>query len=273
MARITNPGAGARNPGLRFDWLKQLDERVRGLPAGSNWLEDSELAPQRCRLFIMARFPELPRPFSDKVLSLALSLGEKKITDSDGADRILRGLDAGQRSQLAGLLQDATEALEAHTRYGLTSKMVHDLAAKTKRRTDMQHRKVGKIRRELESLREYANRQIPLLGLDYIHAADRGLKALANVKDDPSRGEFYLSLKSEYPRLQDPRQLGIAEFYWFFRNECRCSGRESEVRVAMIANAFLDCKLKYKSKYRDAESQGCSAVRIAVSRYRPRTTG
>jgi len=137
----------------------------------------------------------------------------------------------------------------------------------------MQYRKIGKIRRELESLREYAKRQIPLLGLDYIRAADRGLKALANVKDDPSGGEFYLSLKSEYPRLQDPRQLGIVEFYWFFRNECRCSGREAKVRVAMIANAFLASKLKYKPNYRDAESQGCSAVRVAVARYRARTTG
>lgn len=259
-------------PSSPCNWLEELEKIVRELPAGSDWFDDSRLSPQRCRRFVMTRFPELPRPFPDQVLRDELSRGEKLIRNSDHAERILRDLKPGQRSQLAGLLLDVIETLEVYDRHRDSSKSVSKLAAERNRRKRMLLRKVSNIRRELERLLKYAKDLNPLLSLEYVHAAKRCLKSLANLKENPSDDEFYRSLKSEYPTLEDPRQLGMVELYCFFRYECRRSGPDSEVRVAMLANDFLASPLKYIPEYNGTESQGCPAVRIAVSRFRLRTT-
>ncbi len=146
------------------------------------------------------------------------------------------------------------------------------LAAERNRRNRMLLRKVSKIRRELELLLKYAKDLHPLLKWGYVHAANSCLKSLANLKENPSDDDFYRSLNSEYPTLEDPRQLGMVELCCFFRYGCRCKGPDSEVRVAMLANDFLASPLKYIPKYDGLESQGCPAVRIAVSRFRARTT-
>jgi hypothetical protein len=253
------------------NWLEVLEQRVRELPARSKWSEDSELAHQCCRRLIMTRFPELPRPFPDQVLRDELSRGETLIRTSDHAERINQDLKPEQRSQLAGLLLDVREALKFYNRHTLSSKSLSKLAAERNRRERMLIRKVSNIRRELGRLLEYAKGLHPLLGLDYVHAAKRCLKSLSNLKEYPPGDEFYHSFESAYPMLEDPRQLGIVELYCFFRYEVKCSSPDSEVRTAMLANEFLASTLKYIPKYRDAESQGCPAVRIAVSRFRQRT--
>lgn len=271
MAEHTNRRGVAGKQSL-FNWLKWLDKKVRKFASGANWLQYPPLRFARCRLFMMARFPDLPRPFPDSVLCDELSRGEKLIRDSDHAERILRDLKPGQRSQLAGLLLDVIDALEFYTRHRQSSKSVSKLAVEHKRRERMLLRKVSKIRRELERLLKYAEELDRLLSQEYVHAAKRCLKSLANLKENSHDEEFYRFLRSEYPTLEDPRQLGMVELYWFFRNECGCSGTDSEVRVAMLANDFLASPLKYIPKYNGPESQGCPAVRIAVSRFHPRTT-
>jgi len=198
--------------------------------------------------------------------------GETWIRSSNHAERILCELKPGQSSQLAGLLLDIIQALEIYDHHRSSSKSVSKLVAERSRRKRMLLGKVSKIRGELESMLQYAKNLNALLGMEYVHAANRCLKYLVGLKQDSHDDEFYLSLKSEYPTLEDPRQLGMVELYWFFCHECRCSGAESEVRVAMLANEFFASPLKYIPKYHGAESQGCPAVRIAVSRFRPRTT-
>jgi hypothetical protein len=254
-----------------INWLEQLDRNVRKLRSGSDWLRESDLALQRCRRFIMVRFPELPTPFVQSVFRREISRGEKQIGDSTHAERVLRDLKPIQKSQLAGLLLDVVEALQVHARHQQSSKKVQELNSEADRRTRMLFRKASSVRRDLEGLQRYAERLHPSLGLDYARAASRCLKSLANLKEDPSAGEYFRSIRSVYPTLEDPGQLGIVELYWFFRHECHCTGADSEVRVAMIANEFLGLKLKYLPQYKDAESQGCQAVRRAVSRFRPRT--
>lgn len=138
----------------------------------------------------------------------------------------------------------------------------------------MLSRKTSKLRVDLEGLREYASGLHALLGLKYVRAADNCLKMLSHLNEDPFTLEVVRSLNSEYsecPAGEDPRQLSIVELYWFFRHECRCSGVDSEVRVAVVANAFLGHNLAYIPEYKDGESQGCPAVRQAVRRYRPHT--
>jgi hypothetical protein len=269
-ARSTNRVVRPRTPSAYINWLEQLDKRIRKLSAGSDWQE--ELGPHRCRRFIMVRFPELERPLPEQVFASELLRGERLIDKSKHADRILRGLNVAQRSQLAGLLLDIAEGLDMYNPRRVSSKEARKLGAEWERRTRMLSRKVSSIRRKLEGLRDYASDLHPLLGLEYIRAAKRCLETLAKLKEDSSDGEFYRLFESEHPTLQDPRHLGIVELYWFFRHECGCTGRESEVRVAVLANEFLACNLAYIPKYNDAESQGCPAVRQAVLRCSPHTT-
>jgi hypothetical protein len=250
------------------NWLEYLDNRVSELSAASDWLDDSELALQRCRRFIMARFPGLPSMFDQSVFCRELSQGERLIKDSKHGDRIFRGLNLVQRNQLAGLLLDVMDALRFRTGHQESSRKLQELATEGDRRTRMLFRKVSGIRRELEALRTYAERLHPLLGLKYVRAAELGLRAFNNLKEDPSAGESYRWLRSQHPTLEeDPRQLGMVELYCFFRYECRCGRPDSEVRVGMLANDFLASPMKYVPKYGGAESQGCPAVRIAVSRW------
>ena len=259
-------------PSGAINWLDWLDGKISALRPGSDWFNDSELALQRCRRFIMVRFPELPRLLPDQVLCDELSRGEERVRNSDHADWILRDLKPDQRNQLAALLIDVTEALEFYVHHGHASKSASKLAAEHNRRKRMLLRKVSKIRCELELLLKYAEDLHPLLGLKYVRETKRCLKSLANLKESPFEDDVCRSLKAEYQKVEDPRQLGMVELYCFFRYECRCSGPDSEVRVGMLASDFLASTLKYIPKYDGAESQGCPAVRIAVSRWCPRTT-
>jgi len=156
---------------LYFNWLEELDRRVGRLPAGSAWLSDSQLSFQRCLFFIMARFPTLSRPFPEEVIGDIVSREQKLIDDSAHAERILRGLNADQRGQLASLLFDVREALAFHTRHWLPSKMKHKLASEVERRTRVLFRRVSKIQRELNGLKTYAERLHPLLGFECIRDA------------------------------------------------------------------------------------------------------
>lgn len=116
-----------RKQSLHYNWLEELDRRIGRLPAGPAWLRDSQLCSQRCMFFIMVRFPRLSRPFPDEVIGNIVSQEEKLIDDSAHAERILRGLNADQRRQLASLLFDVREALAFHSRHGLSSKIKHKL--------------------------------------------------------------------------------------------------------------------------------------------------
>jgi hypothetical protein len=185
----------------------------------------------------------------------------------------LRGLNALQRSQLAGLVLDLNQALRDYARHGRNSKMVRTLAAEAPRRARRLSQKVVHIRGKLEDLQEYAARLHATLGLEYGRAAKRCLDILEKLNRGPLVAEYFESQKSGYPAIEHPRQLGIVQLYWFFRSECGCSAGESEVRSAMIAGEFLGGKrtVTYIPQYQGDESQGSSAVRLAVSRYRPRT--
>lgn len=269
-------GRSPAEPPRYFNWLENLDKTIGELPSQANWLDDSNVAAQRCRLFIMQRYPGVVRLFPDEVLLAELSRGLRLLRRSELSPRILNRLNGPQLLQLAGLFLDVRQAVQDREGHQRSAKDLRKLAGEADRRIRNLSRKVLTIRRELDDLQVLADSLHPLLGLEYSRAAKRCLKVLKRLEEDPSTaGETYRSLKSEYPVLEDPLQLGMVEFYWFFRHECRCSGHESEVRVAMIVNDFLisdgASKLSYKPTYTTGETQGCSAVRLAVQRYHPRT--
>src|SRR5262245_43277012 len=190
-----------------------LDDRVRGLKESEFWIEDSVLASQRCRLFLMTRFPHLPRPLADQVLSRELSCGEGRLGRLLGAGRILRDLNPAQRKQLVGLLLDIEEALKIYAGRSRSWRRASKLAAEFPRRTRMLSGKVKAACRSLEDLRTYAAGLDVSLGRDYVRAADHCLSMLANLKEDHSAGEYFSMQRSEYPALENPRQLGLVQLY------------------------------------------------------------
>lgn len=217
----------------------------------------------------MARYPQLLRPLWDRVFLRELARGEQRLRGLTDSGRILRDLNADQISQLAGLLVDAMEAVDCHTSRRRSSQVAQRLAGEADRRARMLSRKTLKLRSELEKLRDYAQGLHPLLGLRYAKATDRCLDILSRLREDPFALEVARSLKDEYPTLENPGQLAMVQLYWFFRHECRCTGTESQVRVAMVMNDLLACNLAYIPTGAD---EGCPAVRQAVLRYRPLTT-
>jgi hypothetical protein len=246
-----------------------VDARVAGLNETEFWREDSVLAFQRCRLFLMVRFPHLPCPFDAEVLSRELSWGEERLCGI--AKRILRDLSGAQRKQLAGLVLDIELSLEAFARHGRNSKMVRELAATGDRRLRVLSRRVIKIRSELSELIKYTKRLHPVLQQGHLRSLERSLETLEKLRVDPSFSEFYRSQIAEYPELENPKQLALVQLYWFFHAECKCTGPESEVRAAMVSNEFFGLAIKYIPKYRIDRSMGSSGVRQAVMRFHPRT--
>src|ERR1700689_1722976 len=111
--RITSrrAGAGNRSP---FNWLKWLDEAVRKFPRGANWLQHPPFQFSRCRLFMMARYPQLRRPFPDEVLYREWSRGENEMLAHPEARHALEGLDERQRKEIAGLFLDIVDSLRSY---------------------------------------------------------------------------------------------------------------------------------------------------------------
>jgi len=248
-----------------------VDARVAGLSETEFWRVDSVLAFQRCRLFLMVRFPHLPCPFSDEVLSRELSRGEDRLCGLRHAKRILRDLSGTQRKQLAALVLDIEQSLESYSRHGRNSEMVRELAATGDRRLRVLSRRVIKICSELSELIKYTKNLHPVLQQGHLRPLERSLEILEKLRVDPSFGEFYRSQIPEYPARENPKQLAYVQLYWFFHAECKCTGPESEVRAAVVLNEFFGLAIKYIPRYRIDRSMGSSGVRQAVMRFHPRT--
>jgi hypothetical protein len=184
-------------------------------------------------------------------------------------------LDPEQNRQLAALSRDILFSLEVYNDHRRDAGRAYKLAGEGERRTRMLSRKVAKLREQLGDLQDYAKELDPLLGTEHVRAADRSLKDLENLNEDVSAGERYRLLKSKYPTLEDPAQLGMVQLYWLFRHECGLTGDEAEVRVALLRNGLwtehgVECVQSLREAYsaETAESMGCDAVHVAVTRYR-----
>ncbi len=272
--RITNHRAGAGKRSL-FNWLKWLDGEVRKFPRGANWLKHPPFQFARCRLFMMARYPQLRRPFPDEILGRALSGAEHEMSEHREARHALDGLNDRQRKELAALFLDTVDSLTSYKGYRRSANRVHKLANEAARRTRMLTRKLEKARRALEDLRKYGASLDELLGWEHVRAAETSLERLRKLKEDTDP-EFYQSIRPEYPALEDPVTLGMVQLYWFFRHGCRLSGDEAEVRVARIRNALWTehgvPEVGYRPEYQTGESKGCNTVHIAVLRFKQGTS-
>jgi hypothetical protein len=271
--RITSSRVGPGRPSL-FNWLKWLDKVVRKFPSEANWLQYPPFQFARCRLFMMARYPQLRRPFFDEVLCRELSSGEHRILEHRDTRHTVNGLNDQQRKELAALFLDIVESLKSYRAHRRRANRVNKLAREAPSRTRMLTRKLGKARRALENLRVYAQSLDELLGWEHARLTKICLEALQKLKED-SDPKFYKSIEAEYPVLEDPAALGTVQLYWFFRHGCRLSGDEAEVRVARIRNAFWTehgvSEVPYRPKYQPGESKGCDAVHVTILRFKQGT--
>jgi hypothetical protein len=273
-ARIlsSRAGAGKRSP---FNWLKWLDGEVGKFPSTADWSRHPPFQFARCRLFMMARYPKLQRPFPDEVLYREWSRGENQILGHSEARYAVDGLNDRKRKELAALFLDSIDSLKSYRSYRRAANRVHKLAGVAPRQTRMLARKLGKARRALEDLREYAGSLDEVLGMEHVRAAKKCLETLEKLKED-SAPDFYQSIEGEYPVLEDPVTLGMVQLYWFFRHGCGLSGDEAEVHVARIRNAFWTehgvQEVPYRPEYQPEQSKGCDAVHIAVLRFKQGTS-
>jgi hypothetical protein len=272
--RITSRRVGAGRPSL-FNWLKWLDEEVRKFPSGANWLQYPPFQFARCRLFMMARYSQLQRLLPDGVLYRELARAENEVLGHPEARHALDGLNDRQRKELAALFLDTVISLMSYKTHGRSAKRVHKLAGEAPSRTRMLTRKLGKARRALEDLHEYAESLDELLGREHARATKTCLETLRKLKEGTDL-EFYKSIEAEYPPLEDPVALGTVQLYWFFRHGCRLTGDEAEVRVARIRNAFWTehgvPKVPYRPEYQTGESKGCDAVHVTIQRFKQGTS-
>ena len=174
-----------------------------------------------------------------------------------------------QSDQLAGLVIDLVGDKDMFRILSSEEKEWKQISKDGRKKQEKLTNYVLNARTALTKLRDLAVRASPSLGVPYKSAAERCLRDLDTLYERvPS------PIESRHSRpTENPLSSSVVPLYWFFTEECGLSGNESEVRAAMIRNEFLtppeSAKLKYKAQYSNAESQGCSAVRLAVKRWRP----
>ena len=161
---------------------------------------------------------------------------------------------------------------EVYETYGKESDQWREAGKKGPQQQARLTKQVKKAQQELQKLHNLAGKAIPVLGRRYVLTADRCMKDLEDHCEPIPEEQLRQQLSIHQPE-DDQSSFAVVPLYWFFRHECGLSGNESEVRAAMIRNQFLTPPgkepLKYQAESTGGEFGGSSAVRLAVSRYRP----
>jgi hypothetical protein len=259
--------SSGRTPRVRkskhCNWLEALDKAMKVLPDRLTW---SDLAYEGCPCFAITRYPTLIG-FPQAFLSPYLSCWEAQIEEGPDTRGVMDGLDNGQRKQLAALVLDTITGLESYNASVRSAGHVHKLASEPWRVRTL-NRRLKKAQEALQELCDYA-RSLDIQDASVV--ADACLKKLSVLLIGDRTPEFYKSIEAMYPTPEDPVGRGMVQLYWFFRHGCGLTGREAEVRVALIRNAFWEKlgvpKVPLRLKYKVGESRGCDAVHQAVLRF------
>ena len=277
---MSNHNRSGLKPAGPFNWLKDLDRVAATLPRATSWVDS--YGP-----FMLARYPHLrPEPVPgnawEKTAAQQFAEWESRIAHDRDAAACLKGLNAEQRTQLAALLLQTRVDLDMREADSRSLQWARHLRREAPARLRKLNRTLQKARQAVEELRVYAQDSATanpndtslhtarlVLGQPYALAADRALKALA-MKCPPKAQEF-AEIAGEYPTPERVEAFGMVQLYWFFRYGCDLPGDESEVRTARLRNAFWTevgiSTVSYRETYRDAESKGCEAVHIAITRF------
>jgi len=248
------------------NWLDELDKTIKVLSDRLTW---SDLGYQGCPLFILTRYPKLggfPRNFSDAETKHC----EVQISEHPIARCATNGLGSHERKQLAALLLDTIEALKSYNTARRSARRVNK-PAREPGRVRILNKKIEKSQAALQELADYAK---ALDIQDVTVVADACLKKLSVLPiGEP---ECYTLLKAMYRTPRDPVSRGMVHLYWFFHHGCGLEGREAEVRVGWIRNAFWKelgvSEVPVRPAYETGESRGCNAVHTAVLRFQEGTS-
>lgn len=247
------------------NWLLRLDQEAEKLEPGGLFLYDP---------FMLERYPRL-RSASERereAVENVISLEATRIGAHPKAERVLNGLDTKMQRQLAALAGDVREAIRQHSihsgnRTGIAA--LERQAPPAQRRLD---RLTADAVNTLRRMRACADGLPRELGVVHSNAASEALKALSGARHryrpDSSATRM---LDTTHPYTEDQTTFAMVRLYWFFRFGCGLTGDESEVRVALLRNAFWQPwaePVTVLEQYIEGESQGSTAVRMAVARFR-----
>lgn len=275
------------------NWLELSDAEAPTLPRAKAW----------CNFpyFLQIRYPDLqPTPPSSSPTSQTgrikhrlfklekqafyetLSDFRTQIETHEEASRAVEDLTEDQQQQVAALLVDSITSFEKYKPDANFAKELKQLDREAPRRLRTLQRKIDAAHDSLQKLHDYASQLHWTLrggwSQDHWHRWIDSKKASAScleILEDvelPKPESFSGDLEDSNLHLNDPTSLYMVKFYWCFRHGCGLSGHESEVRVALIRNAFWTewtTPVKYLPSYDTVDSQGCTAVRQAVRRFRP----
>jgi hypothetical protein len=249
-----------------WNWLEDLDKTME---VASDRLTWPDLGYAGCPRFILTRYPTLDW-FAKNFIDLEISDCEEQISEDPVTRYVREGLDSNERKQLAALLLDTIDALKSYNTEGRSARRVKELARGWRVRT--LNKKIEKAQAALQKLCDYAK---PLDTQHVSTVADACLKKLSVLLTGDTTPEFYKSIEAVHPTPKDPVGRGMVQLYWFFRHGCGLQGREAEVRVGWIRNAFwkeyeVD-EVPVRRVYETGESRGCGAVRSAVRRFQEGT--
>lgn len=250
------------------NWLQELD---KGMEVLSDRLAWSDLGDEGCPHFILTRYPKLAG-LSGNFIDAEIKHCEEKISEDPITRCVTDGLGSHERKQLAALVLDTIEALKSYNTAGRSARHVNKLAREPGRVRKL-NKKIERVQAALQELGDYAK---SLDFQDVSWVADACLKKLKILWiGDP---ECYKSLRDNkyYPTPRDPVGRGMIQLYWFFRHGCGLEGREAEVRVGWIRNAFWKklgvSEVPVRPAYETGESRGCNAVHEAVLRFQEGTS-
>ncbi len=275
------------------NWLELSDAEASTLPRAKGWCNYP--------YFLQIRYPDLqptppssaPKSQAEKI-KLRLFKEDKEafyetlldfraqVETHEEARRAVEGLTEEQCQQLAALLVDSIVSFEKYKPDANFAKELKQLEREAPRRLRNLKRKIDTTRDALQKLHDYASQlHWTLRGgwsqewwhhwTDSTKAAELCLEILEDV-ELPKPESFSRDLTDSNLHLNDPATLYMVKFYWFFRHGCGVPSNESQVRVAIIRNAFWKewaTPVKARPSYDSVDSQGCTAVRQAVRRFRP----
>jgi hypothetical protein len=282
VSTIESPSHNSRGKGLmmtklggqtasrqKFNWLKDLDRRAAS--PGVEVLWRRVFAGDWCPLFIMTRFPTFVQFILEESME-QIWAQEKALLQSPNGIRVLSGLTNGQKCQLLSLIHDVRRASEYYKLHRNSAKSDLRLTQGAPKTVRKLVGKVGALQSKLRELRDYAGSVQYELGWEYKVSAEKCLEILESPQPGAVCARFLRSIRRNYhSKFERPITRGVVQLFWFFNYECRLSGRESQVRAAIVADECLGVKYSYQASYKDAESQGCPAIKKDVDRFRPRT--
>jgi hypothetical protein len=287
----------------RIDWLQIVDAASSNLPRARSWIYYP--------WFFFARYPHL-RPVESidpkqqshleschEAFKREVWRWQDRIGMTQNAWRVLYNLEGQHRFQLGALMVDCEADLKDYTERLPYHKLLKKFASEEPRRERMLKRKLASVHEATDRLiRELSSSDCPRAYalnhmVDHYRRAEEDLEnylkkfpsfikprnLLGDVLPNPGSITLpdlvgLLNTPGFHVVPENPVAPCMIKLYWFFHHGCGISGNQSEIRVALLRNAFWQTdrfpRVGYKEIAGAEGSAECGAVKRAVQRYSTR---